>query len=71
MQELHEKIERHRDAVKRRNALMAKALRETGQDSTQEWNEAVAKVNPGSEQIFGLAELAQIWGWEKEALDLW
>src|SRR5439155_4847954 len=54
-----------------RNALMAKALRETGQDSTQEWNEAVAKVNPGSEQIFGLAELAQSWGWEKEALDLW
>jgi thioredoxin-like negative regulator of GroEL len=54
-----------------RNALMAKALRETGQDPTQQWNEAVAKVNPGSEQIFGLAELAQKWGWEKEALDLW
>ena len=54
-----------------RNALMAKALRETGQDSTPQWNEAVAKVNPGSEQIFGLAELAQKWGWEKEALDLW
>ena len=45
-----------------RNALMAKALRETGQDSTPQWNEAVAKVNPGSEQIFGLAELAQKWG---------
>jgi thioredoxin-like negative regulator of GroEL len=54
-----------------RNALMAKALRETGQDSTQQWNEAVAKINPGSEQIFALAELAQKWGWEKEALDLW
>ncbi len=54
-----------------RNALMAKALRETGQDWAQQWNEAVAKINPGSEQIFALAELAQKWGWEKEALDLW
>ncbi len=54
-----------------RNALMAKALREMGQDSTQQWNEAVVKINPGSEQVFALAELAQKWGWEKEALDLW
>jgi thioredoxin-like negative regulator of GroEL len=54
-----------------RHALMAKALREMGQDSTQQWNEAVGKINPASEQILALAELAQKWGWEKEALDLW
>jgi thioredoxin-like negative regulator of GroEL len=54
-----------------RNALLARALRETGQDFTPQWNEAVAKVNAGSEQILALAELAQKWGWEKEALDLW
>jgi Flp pilus assembly protein TadD len=54
-----------------RNALMAKALRETGRDSTQQWNEALSKINPRSQQIFALAELAQKWGWEKEALDLW
>jgi Flp pilus assembly protein TadD len=54
-----------------RNALMAKALRQTGQDSTQQWNEALSKVDPGSEQIFALADLAQKWGWQKETLDLW
>jgi predicted Zn-dependent protease len=53
------------------HALAAKALRETGQEYSQQWNEAVARVNPASEQIFALAELVRKWGWEKEALDLW
>jgi thioredoxin-like negative regulator of GroEL len=56
-----------------RNALAARALREAGQaqESSQQWNEAVAKVSARSEQIFGLAELARKWGWQNEALDLW
>ena len=56
-----------------RNALAARALRELGQaqESSQQWNEAVAKVSSRSEQIFGLAELARKWGWQNEALDLW
>jgi len=56
-----------------RNALAARALRELGQaqESSQQWNEAVAKVSARPEQIFGLAELARKWGWQDEALDLW
>ena len=56
-----------------RNALAAKALRETSQlqESTQQWNEAVVKVNGHAEQIFRLAELTRRWGWEKEMVDLW
>jgi thioredoxin-like negative regulator of GroEL len=56
-----------------RNALTARALRELGQaqESSQQWNEAVAKVSARPEQIFGLAELARKWGWQNEALDLW
>src|SRR5207249_11897371 len=56
-----------------RNALAARALRELGraQESSQQWNEAVAKVSVRPEQIFGLAELARKWGWQNEALDLW
>jgi len=56
-----------------RNALAARALREAGQaeESSQQWNEAVAKVGAHSEQIFGLAELARKWGWQNEAIDLW
>jgi tetratricopeptide (TPR) repeat protein len=56
-----------------RNALAARALRESGQaqESSQQWNEAIDKVSARSEQIFGLAELARKWGWQNEALDLW
>jgi thioredoxin-like negative regulator of GroEL len=56
-----------------RNALAARALRELGQaqESSQQWNEAVAKMGARPEQIFGLAELARKWGWQNEALDLW
>ena len=56
-----------------RNALAARALRESGQveESSQQWNEAVAKISGRSEQILGLAELARKWGWQNQALDLW
>ena len=56
-----------------RNALAARALRESGQveESSQQWNEAVAKISGHSEQILGLAELARKWGWQNQALDLW
>jgi tetratricopeptide (TPR) repeat protein len=56
-----------------RNALAARALRESGQvqESSQEWTEAVAKAGTHAEQIFGLAELARKWGWQNEAIDLW
>ena len=56
-----------------RNALAARALRESGQvqESSQQWNEAVAKISGRSEQIIGLAELARKWGWQNQALDLW
>ena len=56
-----------------RNALAARALRELGraQESSQQWNEAVARVSARPEQIFGLAELARKWGWQNETLDLW
>ena len=56
-----------------RNALAARALRESGQaqESSQQWNEAVTKVSARSEQVFGLAELARKWGWQNEALGLW
>jgi thioredoxin-like negative regulator of GroEL len=56
-----------------RNALAARALRELGQvqESSQQWNEAVAKISGRSEQILGLAELARKWGWQNQALDLW
>jgi thioredoxin-like negative regulator of GroEL len=56
-----------------RNALAARALRESGQvqESSQQWNEAVAKISGRSEKILGLAELARKWGWQNQALDLW
>ncbi|MGI9114506.1 MAG: hypothetical protein ACR2FX_05635 [Chthoniobacterales bacterium] len=55
-----------------RSALLARALRELGrtEESAQQWREAMTKVDERSEGIFLLADMAQRWGWEREALDL-
>ena len=60
------------DADYLRAAISARALRELGQreESSQQWNEAVSKLDRSSDAVFLLVDMAQKWGWEKEALDL-
>ncbi|MBV9010033.1 MAG: hypothetical protein JO354_12835 [Verrucomicrobia bacterium] len=60
------------DANYLRAAIAARALRELGrpEESAQQWNEAVSMVGRTSDALFLLADMAQKWGWEKEALDL-
>ncbi|MEN3371200.1 MAG: hypothetical protein V7609_3343 [Verrucomicrobiota bacterium] len=55
-----------------RNALSARALRETGAepDSTAQWNEAMKKVSANSRHILMLMETVEKWGWRTEAIDL-
>ncbi len=55
-----------------RAALLARALRELGrqEESAQQWRQAAGKVEERSEAVILLADMAQRWGWEREALDL-
>jgi cytochrome c-type biogenesis protein CcmH/NrfG len=55
-----------------RNALSARALRETGNapDSAAQWNEAVKKVSASSRHTLMLMETVEKWGWRPEAIDL-
>jgi cytochrome c-type biogenesis protein CcmH/NrfG len=55
-----------------RNALSARALRETGNepDSAAQWNEAVKKVSANSRHTLMLMETVDKWGWRTEAIDL-
>ena len=55
-----------------RSALYARALRQTGNEleSQSQWNAAVKKASAKSEAVGILADLAQNWGWQDEAIDL-
>jgi hypothetical protein len=55
-----------------RAALSARALREMGNelDSQSQWNAAVKKASAKAESVVMLAETAQRWGWQDEAIDL-
>jgi cytochrome c-type biogenesis protein CcmH/NrfG len=55
-----------------RNALFARALRETGQatDSAAAWNEAVKEVTGNTRYMLLLFETVEKWGWRAEAIDL-
>jgi cytochrome c-type biogenesis protein CcmH/NrfG len=55
-----------------RNALSARALRESGNepDSAAQWNEAVKKVSANSRHTLMLMETVDKWGWRTEAIDL-
>jgi cytochrome c-type biogenesis protein CcmH/NrfG len=55
-----------------RNALLARALREQGNeaDSASQWNEAMKKIAANSRHLMMLAETVEKWGWRSEAIDL-
>jgi len=55
-----------------RSALLARALRELGNESESaaQWNEAIKKVAGDARHLMMLAETVEKWGWRAEAVDL-
>ena len=55
-----------------RSALLARALRELGNesDSASQWNETVKKVTANSRYVMMLVETVEKWGWRAEAIEL-